>query len=230
VTKQSKNPDVRRAAAARKAARIAADPERLAKDKAKRRAANARRWDRIRKDPVRYAKRKAAALRRYHRKAAARQAARAQQKAARAAEREAERLRNAPEKVAARSKAANEARIGYRRYYTFGVWSEKDPVLRLYGLLRNARERAKEKGLPYALTKADVHIVERCPVLGVKLNWSGSAESADVSTAPSLDRIDPRGGYTPGNVLLVSFRANTLKSNGSLNEMRKIVNYLEAFA
>jgi UDP-N-acetylenolpyruvoylglucosamine reductase len=37
--------------------------------------------------------------------------------------------------------------------------------------------------------------------------------------APSLDRIDSARGYVPGNVQVVSHKANTMKSNASTEEL-----------
>jgi hypothetical protein len=37
--------------------------------------------------------------------------------------------------------------------------------------------------------------------------------------SPSLDRIDPSRGYIPGNVQVISNRANLLKRDGTLREI-----------
>jgi hypothetical protein len=60
----------------------------------------------------------------------------------------------------------------------------------------------------------------KCPLLGVNLE-NGKEKIHRFS--PSLDRIIPEKGYIKGNVIFVSHRANTIKSNLSLNEMRLLL-------
>jgi hypothetical protein len=43
--------------------------------------------------------------------------------------------------------------------------------------------------------------------------------------SPSLDRINNNLGYVPGNVIVVSDRANRIKNNATIEELEKIVNY-----
>jgi len=49
-----------------------------------------------------------------------------------------------------------------------------------------------------------------CPVLGIKLDWGMNGNQPN---SPSLDRIDPRFGYIPGNVRLVCQSYNMAKGN-----------------
>jgi len=43
-----------------------------------------------------------------------------------------------------------------------------------------------------------------------------------------IDRLIPELGYVKGNVTWMSRRANQLKNNGSLRELRKIVEWMES--
>ncbi len=90
-------------------------------------------------------------------------------------------------------------------------------------LLCNPRARARKKGWEFNLTEEDVIIPEYCPVLKVKLDKVGSGSSY----TPSIDRIDPSKGYVKGNIRVVSHRANTLLSDGSLEEHRLVLKFLE---
>ena len=45
--------------------------------------------------------------------------------------------------------------------------------------------------------------------------------------APSLDRIDSSKGYIVGNISVISLRANMLKNNATLNELKMIVKWLD---
>jgi len=44
---------------------------------------------------------------------------------------------------------------------------------------------------------------------------------------PSVDRIDPTKGYIKGNVEVISWRANHLKNNATVEELEAIVNYMK---
>jgi hypothetical protein len=46
--------------------------------------------------------------------------------------------------------------------------------------------------------------------------------------APTIDRIDNNRGYEPGNIAVISLRANVLKSNGTVPEFEKVVEYMKS--
>jgi hypothetical protein len=65
---------------------------------------------------------------------------------------------------------------------------------------------------------------EVCPVLGIPLVvGDGSAKD----NSPSIDRINPAGGYTKDNIRVISHRANTIKSNATIEEMEKVLAYIK---
>lgn len=80
-------------------------------------------------------------------------------------------------------------------------------------LLASARARALKKGLDFSITEEDIDIPEVCPILHVPLVL-GNRHSMDDS--PSIDRIDSSKGYVPGNVWIISHKANRLKSDKDL--------------
>lgn len=90
--------------------------------------------------------------------------------------------------------------------------------------LRSAAGRAKRIGREFSITVADVVWNESCPILGIPLNYSNEKQLDD---SPSLDRIDNNKGYVPGNVVVVSWKANNLKSNGTLEDFKKLIVWLE---
>lgn len=91
-------------------------------------------------------------------------------------------------------------------------------------LWKHAKRRAKEKNLPFSIKIEDIIVPEYCPVLGIKL-IQGEGKVHDGS--PTLDKVIPELGYIPGNVVVMSKRANTLKSNGTLEEHKQLVKWME---
>lgn len=91
-------------------------------------------------------------------------------------------------------------------------------------MIKNARNRALRLGVPFSLTVDDIVIPETCPVLGIPLVIAGG-QSRDCS--PSVDRIIPDLGYIPGNIVVMSHRANTLKNNATPDELYSIAKWLE---
>jgi len=83
-------------------------------------------------------------------------------------------------------------------------------------LLDHARRRAKAKGIPFSLTLEDIHVPRYCPALGIELRVNEGIVGPD---SPSLDRIIPSLGYVPGNVIVVSHLANTIKSYATVEQL-----------
>lgn len=93
------------------------------------------------------------------------------------------------------------------------------------GLLYLCRARAKRKGIPFSISIEDVNIPDVCPVLGIPISV-GDGKHHDGS--PTIDRIDNDRGYVKDNVMVISFRANSLKRNASLDEMKKLYEFYSA--
>jgi hypothetical protein len=72
----------------------------------------------------------------------------------------------------------------------------------------------------------DIEYPSHCPVLGVELDWMSLGRRTENS--PSFDRIDPSKGYIPGNVAIISWRANRIKNDGTADEHQKIANWISA--
>ncbi len=96
----------------------------------------------------------------------------------------------------------------------------KHPALELWRL---ARRRARQKNLPFNIEINDVLIPDYCPVLSIKLVWGQRRRQKDQS--PTVDRIRPSDGYIKGNVQVISWRANRLKSDASIEELEKLVDW-----
>lgn len=92
-----------------------------------------------------------------------------------------------------------------------------------------AKRRAKQRGLPFDITLDDVVIPEKCPALGIPLfhNIGGNGQPTDNS--PELDRIIPSKGYVKGNIIVVSRRANRVKSNISIEDLVAIADFYRGY-
>ncbi len=98
--------------------------------------------------------------------------------------------------------------------------SETHIIMRL---IDQSKKRAKEKGFQHTITQTDIQLPKHCPVLGLKL----VANKGEVSSnSYSLDRVRSDGGYTPDNIQVLSFRANSLKGDGTCEEHLKIASYI----
>jgi hypothetical protein len=84
--------------------------------------------------------------------------------------------------------------------------------------------RAKQKGWEFSITEEDICIPECCPVFGMPLKLFGRGWRSDNS--PSLDRIDNSKGYVPGNVVVISYRANMIKSIGTADEHEAVAQWM----
>lgn len=85
-------------------------------------------------------------------------------------------------------------------------------------LVGDCRRRATKKCLEFNITKYDLCLYEKCPILGIdiKLGVKNHINS------PSIDRIDNNKGYVKGNVIVISYRANKLKQDATLDELWKV--------
>jgi hypothetical protein len=74
------------------------------------------------------------------------------------------------------------------------------------------------------LTTDDFEIPEFCPILGIPLVVGiGRGPAPD---SASLDRINPALGYVPGNIQIISSRANTMKNDANADELRKFAAWI----
>lgn len=100
----------------------------------------------------------------------------------------------------------------------------RDPIGFLLG---RTKWRAKQDGRDFDLERSDIIIPEVCPVLGIELFFNEvNVKHEKNPNSPSIDRIDSSAGYTKGNILVCSWRANQLKSNGTLDEFKKLVEFM----
>lgn len=99
-------------------------------------------------------------------------------------------------------------------------------------LWKACKDRAKQSDIEFDLVPEDIVIPLQCPVFGIKLEshlGKGLSRSLTIrDKAPSIDRIDNAKGYTKDNIIIVSFRANRIKSDASIEELKKLTSFYEA--
>lgn len=89
--------------------------------------------------------------------------------------------------------------------------------------VRSARRRAKIANVPCTITAADLPpIPDVCPALGIPLVIGGAGFNG---SSPSLDRIIPSLGYVPGNLVIISFRANRIKNDSTVSELCAVASF-----
>jgi hypothetical protein len=139
------------------------------------------------------------------------------------------------EEIRARSKLRYRTETGNLVRAQVKQWREDNPEKvkatnkryyrnkRLEAVLWLARRRAEKSKLPFTITKSDITVPKCCPYLQVPFSVEGDY-------VPTLDRIKPELGYVPGNVIVVTKRANRIKNNATWEELLKIGKNLRRLA
>jgi len=105
--------------------------------------------------------------------------------------------------------------------------SSKDGHLRKN--LASIKRRAKLKNLDFDLDFDYLIKIapDFCPILNIKLGWGRRTKGIAEFDSPSLDRINPKLGYTKGNVAWISNKANMIKNDAQPEELRAVANWME---
>lgn len=93
-------------------------------------------------------------------------------------------------------------------------------------MLHGSKVMAKKYGYDFNLSLDDIRIPDKCPVLNIPLFFTAGRRTENT---PSLDRLDNNKGYVKGNVAVISWRANQIKRDASLEELRALVDFLERY-
>lgn len=130
------------------------------------------------------------------------------------------------EKQEAKRRKSPEKTLEYARKYQ--EKRRQDYNYRLQMLLNASKQRAKLKNIEHTLTLEELIAAypedNKCPVFGTELKF-GNAGFRDNS--PSIDKIDPTKGYTLDNIQVLSWRANRLKADATVEELELLLNYMK---
>lgn len=89
------------------------------------------------------------------------------------------------------------------------------------------KQAANRKGIPFTIEFDQIEQPSHCPILGLELNYGWSGENMRDPAKATIDKLIPKNGYVPGNVFVISWRANKLKSDMTLQELESIMKYIK---
>ena len=97
--------------------------------------------------------------------------------------------------------------------------SRKDNAIQ--ALWRQISRRKDKLNILREVFVSTYSVPDTCPVLGIPISYE-----LDRDNFPSVDRLDPNLPYEVGNITVVSYRANMIKSVGSAEEHEQIAQWL----
>lgn len=86
------------------------------------------------------------------------------------------------------------------------------------------KANATKVGYTWTVDFGEINWPTHCPILGLELDYFAENRQEN---SPSFDRLDNTKGYEPQNVIILSWRANRIKNDGTALEHRKIAEFLE---
>ena len=99
-----------------------------------------------------------------------------------------------------------------------------NPSIYLYTI---ARKRAIKYGVEFTISEDDIKVPEYCPITEVKLEVFVNTAKQSYLYAASLDRIDNNKGYIPGNVRVISRKANMMKRELTIHLAERLIKYMK---
>ena len=111
-------------------------------------------------------------------------------------------------------------------------WRERNPKWSwVVSAVGGARMRTKQAGGEWgenSITNDYIMSItpDICPVFGTTFTFVGLLKQQPCS--PSLDRIDPHGGYVVGNVAIISMKANSIKSDATSAEVARTLIWMKS--
>lgn len=143
-------------------------------------------------------------------------------------------LTNGIQKLSRKSCGCSTIEMTASAKITHGYSRRRNGSEPLYSMWCSAKVRAKKSNTKFDLDLSEFYVwasdlLEKrswiCPVLGVKMEHNKGVRR---SNSVSLDRIVPALGYVLGNIDLISHRANQIKNDASLEEMKSVMRYVES--
>jgi hypothetical protein len=113
----------------------------------------------------------------------------------------------------------------HEKYKKWGEKRQTEPTLYEAQRVkwRAKKANATRQGTEFTLLFSDISWPTHCPVLGFELDYFSDGRQEN---SISFDRLSTEAGYTAENTRVISWRANRIKNDGSLEEHERIVEYL----
>jgi len=133
------------------------------------------------------------------------------------------------EEISARNKKYRQSNKGRREKY----WEDRSTMQFIFcNLIRNAKSRARNNNLPFNLTVEwlEGSFVSHCPITLQPIDWLKEqvVNGKPGPNSPSIDKIKPELGYVQSNCAILSHRGNLIKNDGTIDEHRRVVQYMAA--
>lgn len=126
-------------------------------------------------------------------------------------------------KTNAKWNASNKAQSAKQR------WKEKDPknAWATYAV-GSAKDRATRAEIAFNLDKDFIKNItpDMCPVFKTPFIFIGGKTLRPES--PTIDRLYPERGYVKDNVIVISAKANAIKSNATADEIQRVADWLRS--
>ena len=103
-------------------------------------------------------------------------------------------------------------------------------------ILKLSKANAKNKNATHTISEKDIQKKLNecqnkkgkyiCPVLGIEMKI-GIGRGKQLDNSLSIDCMNPKDGYTPDNIAIMSWRANHVKNDGTAEEHEKIAIFMK---
>ncbi len=97
-------------------------------------------------------------------------------------------------------------------------------------LYNHLKASAKKRNIEFTLTMVDLYDLSfpiSCPILKIPLFFNRGMVK---DSSYSIDRIDSSKGYTSDNIIVISYKANRLKSDGTLAELNAMSEFYKTIS
>jgi hypothetical protein len=104
------------------------------------------------------------------------------------------------------------------------LWRARNPK---YMLLHSAKRRSKRDGIELSITQDNIpDIPEMCPIADIPLFVRNDGTQGPCENSPTLDRVNPKLGYLPNNIRVISHKGNRWKSDMTIENLERILQYM----
>lgn len=96
-------------------------------------------------------------------------------------------------------------------------------------IYKNLKQSAQKRNIPFLINIQDLYNITiplTCPILGIPIFFNTNKVE---DNSISFDRIDNNKGYEKDNIIVISFRANKLKSDASFEEIKQLYEFFKQY-